>query len=45
MNGRRGPMKSMFVDNKKAHLNGKVWEDQFEYVSLPVEAGGGVVRF
>ena len=45
LNGKKGPMKLTFVVTKTANLNGKVREDQFEYVSLPVEAGGGVVRF
>ena len=40
----RGPIKLMFVDVKKAHLNGKVKEDEFEYIRLPEEAGGGVGR-
>ena len=40
----KDPVKLMFVDIKKAHLNGKVPDDQYEYVSLPEEAGGGVVR-
>ena len=34
----------MFVDVKKAHLNGIVNEDEFAYVVLPQEAGGGVAR-
>ncbi len=37
-------MNLMFVDTKKPRLDGKVREDQFEYVSLPREAGGGVER-
>ena len=31
-------MKLMFIDVKKAHLNAKVGEDEFVYVSLPEEA-------
>jgi hypothetical protein len=34
----------MFVDVRKAHLNGKLQDDEFAYIQLPVEAGGGVVR-
>ena len=34
----------MFVDVKKAHLNGKLKDDEFAYVQLPEEAGGGVGR-
>ena len=33
-------VKLMFIDVKKAHLNGKVKEDEFVFVRLPVEAGG-----
>ena len=40
----KDPVKLMFIDIKKAHLNGKVRDDQYEYVSLKEEAGGGVVR-
>ena len=41
---RRGAVKLMFVDIKKAHLNGKLTEDEYAYVQLPPEAGGGVGR-
>ena len=34
----------MFIDIKKAHLNGKLAEDEYAYVQLPIEAGGGVGR-
>ena len=40
----KGKVKLMFVDDKKAHLNGIVNEDEFAYVVLPQEAGGGVAR-
>ena len=40
----RGGVKMMFVDVKKAHLNGKLKDDEFAYVQLPEEAGGGVGR-
>ena len=30
-------MKLMFVDIKKAHLSGKVRDDQYEYISLLAE--------
>ena len=40
----RGPVKLAFVDIKKAHLNGKLSEEEFAYVQLPLEAGGGVGR-
>ena len=41
---RRGVVKLMFIDIKKAHLNGKLREDEFAFVWLPAEAGGGVGR-
>ena len=41
---KRGSVKLMFLDVKKAHLNGKLRDDEYEYVELPVEAGGGVGR-
>ncbi len=34
----------LLVDVKKAHLNGKVKEDEWAYVALPAETGGGVAR-
>ena len=38
---RRGVVKLMFIDVKKAHLqNGKLNDDEFAYVQLPEEAGG-----
>ena len=39
-----GSVKVMFIDIKKAHLNGKVAEDEYAYVQLPHEAGCGVGR-
>ena len=36
--------KLMFIDVKKAHLNGEIPEDVWVFVELPSEAGGGVVR-
>lgn len=39
-----GPVKLMFADVQKAHLNGKVGEDEFAYVQLPAEVGRGVGR-
>ena len=39
-----GSVKVMFIDIKRAHLNGKVAEDENAYVQLPHEAGGGVGR-
>ena len=36
--------KLMFIDVKKAHLNGMVPEDEWVFVVLPPEAGGGVAR-
>ena len=36
--------KLMFIDVKKAHLNGEVPEDEWAFVELPPEAGGGVAR-
>ena len=46
MNGREPAKKYklMFLDVKKAHLNGKLQDDEFAYVYLPGEAGGGVAR-
>ena len=41
---RRGAVKLMFVDIKKAHLNGKLTEEKYAYVQLPLEAGGGIGR-
>ena len=40
----KGGVKLMFIDIKKAHLNGKLVEDEYAYVQLPLEAGGGVAR-
>ncbi len=34
----------LLIDVKKAHLNGKVLEDEWAYVALPAEAGGGAAR-
>ena len=36
--------KPMFLEMKKAHLNGKLKEDEWAYVVLPPEAGSGVAR-
>ena len=41
---KNGPVKLMFIDVKKAHLNGEVAEDEFAYILLPKEVGGGVGR-
>ena len=41
---KKGSVKLMFLDVKKAHLNGKLRDDEYEYVELPAEAGGGVGR-
>ena len=38
----RGRVKLMFVDVKKAHLNGRLKEGEHAFVELPSEAGGGV---
>ena len=43
-NEESGAVKVMFIDVKKAHLNGRVKESEFAYVQLPDEAGGGVAR-
>jgi hypothetical protein len=40
-NEESGAVKVMFIDVKKAHLNGRVKESEFAYVQLPDEAGGG----
>ena len=40
----KGGVKLMFIDIKEAHLNGKLAEDEYAYVQLPQEAGGGVAR-
>ncbi len=34
----------MFVDVRRAHLNGKLQDDEFAHIQLPVEVGGGGVR-
>ena len=34
----------MFIDVEKDHLNGGVAEDEFAYILLPKEVGGGVGR-
>ena len=34
--------KLLFIDVKKAHLNGKLKEDQWAFVSLPDELRGGL---
>lgn len=39
-----GPVKLLFIDVNKAHLNGEVTEGEYEYIALPNEAGGGVGR-
>ena len=36
--------KLLFLDVKKAHLNGKLGEDEWAFVVLPSEAGSGVAR-
>jgi hypothetical protein len=41
---RKGSMKLMLLDAKKAHLNGKVKDDEYMYVDFPEEAGGGPGR-
>ena len=40
----QGHVKLMFVDVKKAHLNGKLKDDEYAYIQLPEEAGSGVAR-
>ena len=34
----------MYIDVKNAHLNGEVDDDDFAYITLPKEVGGGVGR-
>ena len=34
----------MDIDLKKVHLNGKADDDDFAYIMLPKEVGGGVGR-
>ena len=41
----KGGVMLMFIDIKKAHLNGKLAEEEYAYVQLPQDAGGGVARF
>ena len=41
---RRGRVKLMFIDVKKAHLNGCLKSDEHAFVGLPDEAGGGVAK-
>ena len=43
-NDKDGQVKLMYVDVKKAHLNGEVDDDDFAYITLPKEVGGGVGR-
>ena len=42
-NDKDGQVKLMYIDVKKGHLNGEV-DDDFAYVTLPKEVGGGVGR-
>lgn len=44
MDRKKGKVKLMFVDVRKAHLNGQLRDDEFAYVRLPPEVGGGVAR-
>lgn len=39
-----GPVKLMFIDGRKAHLNGVVAKSEFEHIALLSEAGGGIGR-
>jgi hypothetical protein len=39
-----GQVKLMYIDVKKAHLNGEVDDNDFAYIMLPKEVGGGVGR-
>lgn len=39
-----GQVKLMYIDVKKAHLNGVVEDETFAYILRPAEAGGGVGR-
>lgn len=39
-----GLVKLMFIDVKKAQLNGELTESEFEIIALPSVAGGGVGR-
>ncbi len=41
MTGKGKKMKLMFIDVKKAHLNGRVGEGVDVYIELPWEAGAG----
>ena len=41
---KRGAVTFIFVDVRKAHMNGKLNDSEFAYVSLPQEAGGGVEK-
>ena len=43
-NDKDGQVKLMYIDVKKAHLNGEVDDDDFAYITLPKEVGGGVGR-
>ena len=43
-NDKDGHVKLMYIDVKKAHLNGEVDYDDFAYITLPKEVGGGVGR-
>ena len=34
----------MFADANRAHLRGKLQDDEFARIQLPMEAGGGVAH-
>lgn len=40
----KGCVKLLFIDVKKARLNGRLGDDEFAFIQLPPEAGGGVGR-
>ncbi len=40
----RASYKLLFVDVKKAQSNGRAKDDEWAFVLLPAEAGGGVAR-
>ena len=42
-NDEDGQVKLMYIDVKKAHLNGEVEDSEFAYILLPEGVGGGVV--
>ena len=43
-NDEDGQVKLVYIDVKKGHVSGKADDDDFAYIMLPKEVGGGVGR-